>query len=174
MWYGGGCDLTPFYVEPEDFAEFHAFWKQLCDKHSPEVGRAAAAEGAGKVQGGEGKVDPGAWLSAPRLLAVLCHYDWVVHCHFPRLHPAPAHPQYNTRTQAQATRPPPPTCSIARHPPSPAPPLIFPRCTLSSRPGATATSTSLRARNTGAWAASSSTTLMPPLPATMWIRWGAP
>jgi coproporphyrinogen III oxidase len=33
QWYGGGCDLTPFYLIEEDAAEFHAFWKTLCDQH---------------------------------------------------------------------------------------------------------------------------------------------
>lgn len=37
MWYGGGCDLTPFYVQEGDFAEFHAFWKALCDRHDAQV-----------------------------------------------------------------------------------------------------------------------------------------
>lgn len=43
MWYGGGCDLTPFYVQEEDFAEFHAFWKGTCDRHDAQVRRGAAA-----------------------------------------------------------------------------------------------------------------------------------
>ena len=57
MWYGGGCDLTPFYVCEEDFAEFHAFWKATCDAHAPQVraalglawggGHGAAGEAAG-------------------------------------------------------------------------------------------------------------------------------
>lgn len=45
MWYGGGCDLTPFYLVEQDAAEFHAYWKQLCDAHSPQArdaGRALA------------------------------------------------------------------------------------------------------------------------------------
>ncbi|GAB4821725.1 hypothetical protein N2152v2_008771 [Parachlorella kessleri] len=37
MWYGGGCDLTPFYVSEDDFGEFHSFWKQLCDKHDAQL-----------------------------------------------------------------------------------------------------------------------------------------
>ncbi len=41
MWYGGGCDLTPFYIIEEDVQEFHAFWKQLCDKYDLQVGRRA-------------------------------------------------------------------------------------------------------------------------------------
>jgi len=43
MWYGGGCDLTPFYVQEQDYAEFHAFWKGLCDRHDAQVkGRRSA------------------------------------------------------------------------------------------------------------------------------------
>lgn len=33
MWYGGGCDLTPFYPHEADFAEFHAYWRGVCDKY---------------------------------------------------------------------------------------------------------------------------------------------
>lgn len=33
MWYGGGCDLTPFYPGDDDFRQFHAFWKGTCDRH---------------------------------------------------------------------------------------------------------------------------------------------
>eukprot|EP01025_Chloroclados_australasicus_P031303 TRINITY_DN31672_c0_g1_i2.p1 TRINITY_DN31672_c0_g1~~TRINITY_DN31672_c0_g1_i2.p1 ORF type:complete len:373 (+),score=31.55 TRINITY_DN31672_c0_g1_i2:56-1120(+) len=32
VWFGGGADLTPFYVFEEDFREFHSFWKAKCDK----------------------------------------------------------------------------------------------------------------------------------------------
>eukprot|EP00197_Chlamydomonas_leiostraca_P011064 CAMPEP_0202880098 /NCGR_PEP_ID=MMETSP1391-20130828/34571_1 /ASSEMBLY_ACC=CAM_ASM_000867 /TAXON_ID=1034604 /ORGANISM="Chlamydomonas leiostraca, Strain SAG 11-49" /LENGTH=335 /DNA_ID=CAMNT_0049562549 /DNA_START=258 /DNA_END=1265 /DNA_ORIENTATION=- len=32
-WFGGGCDLTPFYVNEDDARAFHAKWKQVCDKH---------------------------------------------------------------------------------------------------------------------------------------------
>ena len=36
-WFGGGCDLTPFYVSEEDFAGFHKYWKNLCDDFDPTV-----------------------------------------------------------------------------------------------------------------------------------------
>lgn len=26
-WFGGGCDLTPFYLDEEDVTAFHKFWK---------------------------------------------------------------------------------------------------------------------------------------------------
>lgn len=32
-WYGGGCDLTPSYIVEEDITRFHAFWKEVCDRH---------------------------------------------------------------------------------------------------------------------------------------------
>lgn len=32
-WFGGGCDLTPSYLFPEDCAHFHATIKEACDKH---------------------------------------------------------------------------------------------------------------------------------------------
>jgi hypothetical protein len=37
VWYGGGCDLTPSYLFEEDAREFHAYWKQVCDRHDPEL-----------------------------------------------------------------------------------------------------------------------------------------
>lgn len=36
-WFGGGCDLTPSYLFEEDAAEFHSFWKGVCDKHHPDI-----------------------------------------------------------------------------------------------------------------------------------------
>ena len=36
-WFGGGCDLTPFYVSEEDFQEFHTFWKDTCDSFNTTV-----------------------------------------------------------------------------------------------------------------------------------------
>lgn len=32
-WFGGGCDLTPFYLDEVDAASFHSFWKRVCDRH---------------------------------------------------------------------------------------------------------------------------------------------
>jgi len=32
-WFGGGCDLTPFYIDEADASNFHSFWKAVCDKH---------------------------------------------------------------------------------------------------------------------------------------------
>ncbi len=34
-WFGGGADLTPYYVFEEDARHFHATWKRVCDKHDP-------------------------------------------------------------------------------------------------------------------------------------------
>lgn len=32
-WFGGGADLTPMYPDDADTADFHAAFKQACDKH---------------------------------------------------------------------------------------------------------------------------------------------
>lgn len=34
-WFGGGIDLTPHYVKPEDAKFFHQELKQVCDSHHP-------------------------------------------------------------------------------------------------------------------------------------------
>nr|MBI1230700.1 oxygen-dependent coproporphyrinogen oxidase [Cytophagales bacterium] len=34
-WFGGGIDLTPHYIDPEDAAYFHRELKTLCDKFNP-------------------------------------------------------------------------------------------------------------------------------------------
>lgn len=33
MWFGGGADLTPYYLYPEDCVHFHATWNGVCDRH---------------------------------------------------------------------------------------------------------------------------------------------
>ncbi|KAM4738459.1 oxygen-dependent coproporphyrinogen-III oxidase, mitochondrial [Anableps anableps] len=35
-WFGGGTDLTPFYIDREDAFLFHNTLKEACDKHHPE------------------------------------------------------------------------------------------------------------------------------------------
>lgn len=35
-WFGGGSDLTPYYLEEEDASHFHRAVKAVCDKYSPE------------------------------------------------------------------------------------------------------------------------------------------
>lgn len=32
-WFGGGTDLTPYYVNEDDFKHFHKTLKEACDKH---------------------------------------------------------------------------------------------------------------------------------------------
>ena len=32
-WFGGGADLTPYYLFPEDVEHFHTTWKAVCDKY---------------------------------------------------------------------------------------------------------------------------------------------
>ena len=34
-WFGGGQDLTPFYLKEEDAVHFHKVCKSVCDKYSP-------------------------------------------------------------------------------------------------------------------------------------------
>jgi coproporphyrinogen III oxidase len=34
-WFGGGGDLTPYYVQPADAAHFHRTFKSACDRHDP-------------------------------------------------------------------------------------------------------------------------------------------
>ena len=33
-WFGGGADLTPFYLFDQDVSEFHTYYKSLCDCHA--------------------------------------------------------------------------------------------------------------------------------------------
>jgi coproporphyrinogen III oxidase len=35
-WFGGGIDLTPHYIFPEDARFFHQTLKDVCDRHHPE------------------------------------------------------------------------------------------------------------------------------------------
>ncbi|WP_029036300.1 oxygen-dependent coproporphyrinogen oxidase [Salinimicrobium xinjiangense] len=35
-WFGGGQDLTPYYLFEEDAAHFHKICKQACDRHDPD------------------------------------------------------------------------------------------------------------------------------------------
>ncbi len=36
QWFGGGQDLTPYYLFDEDAQHFHSVCKKACDLHSPE------------------------------------------------------------------------------------------------------------------------------------------
>lgn len=36
QWFGGGQDLTPYYLFDEDAIHFHQTCKEACDKHHPE------------------------------------------------------------------------------------------------------------------------------------------
>jgi coproporphyrinogen III oxidase len=31
-WFGGGTDITPCYVVPEDMKHFHQTYKNVCDR----------------------------------------------------------------------------------------------------------------------------------------------
>lgn len=36
QWFGGGQDLTPYYLFDEDAIHFHSVCKKACDQHNPE------------------------------------------------------------------------------------------------------------------------------------------
>ena len=36
QWFGGGQDLTPYYLFEEDAIHFHTICKEACDKHHPD------------------------------------------------------------------------------------------------------------------------------------------
>ncbi len=36
-WFGGGADLTPYYLFEEDVRHFHQTCKAVCDQHHPEL-----------------------------------------------------------------------------------------------------------------------------------------
>tara|TARA_R110002167_G_scaffold263017_8_gene469710 strand:- start:4457 stop:5359 length:903 start_codon:yes stop_codon:yes gene_type:complete len=36
QWFGGGQDLTPYYLFDEDAVHFHSVCKQVCDAHHPD------------------------------------------------------------------------------------------------------------------------------------------
>ena len=35
-WFGGGTDLTPYYLNENDAKHFHGTLKKACDKHDQE------------------------------------------------------------------------------------------------------------------------------------------
>ena len=36
-WFGGGSDLTPYYLYEEDAVHFHSAWKAACDLHGSDL-----------------------------------------------------------------------------------------------------------------------------------------
>lgn len=36
QWFGGGQDLTPYYLFEEDARHFHTICKKACDQHDPD------------------------------------------------------------------------------------------------------------------------------------------
>jgi coproporphyrinogen III oxidase len=36
QWFGGGLDLTPYYLFEEDVKHFHSICKECCDRHNPD------------------------------------------------------------------------------------------------------------------------------------------
>jgi coproporphyrinogen III oxidase len=43
-WFGGGADLTPYYLFDEDAHEFHGFYKKICDRFSRTPESQSASE----------------------------------------------------------------------------------------------------------------------------------
>ena len=41
-WFGGGADLTPYYLRDEDAVAFHAHWRAVCNAHDAAVGESEA------------------------------------------------------------------------------------------------------------------------------------
>jgi coproporphyrinogen III oxidase len=39
IWFGGGTDLTPYYLFEEDVRHFHTTLKSVCDRHNPDYYR---------------------------------------------------------------------------------------------------------------------------------------
>lgn len=37
-WFGGGADLTPYYLDDGDVEVFHCFYKDICDRYDAQVG----------------------------------------------------------------------------------------------------------------------------------------
>ncbi|CAB4060638.1 CPOX [Lepeophtheirus salmonis] len=35
-WFGGGCDLTPYFLDEDDAKHFHRTLKSVCDSHNPK------------------------------------------------------------------------------------------------------------------------------------------
>lgn len=48
-WFGGGADLTPYYLFEEDAREFHSHWRRVCDAHDPTLEKVPAAKKEEKV-----------------------------------------------------------------------------------------------------------------------------
>jgi len=36
-WFGGGADLTPYYLDDGDVEAFHRFYKDICDRYDDKV-----------------------------------------------------------------------------------------------------------------------------------------
>ncbi|MCH2375344.1 MAG: oxygen-dependent coproporphyrinogen oxidase [Planctomycetes bacterium] len=34
-WFGGGADMTPYRLYPDDARHFHATWRAVCERHDP-------------------------------------------------------------------------------------------------------------------------------------------
>lgn len=132
VWYGGGCDLTPFYLDDGDVRQFHGFWKQQCDKHSDKASTSLFL--------GEQSGSPGLQDCRSNAVCAQCGQRLAA-AEFEVVRPAAPYLSRNSHP------------AVFRH-------FHLPRsCTRLSRRSATATSTYLPARSTGVWGGCSSTTL---------------
>ena len=46
LWFGGGADLTPYYLFREDAVHFHRTLADACDRHRPSATTTASRRGA--------------------------------------------------------------------------------------------------------------------------------
>ena len=73
-WFGGGTDLTPYYVVPEDAASFHRTLRDCCARHDAGLLSAASSAGAtttsscrtGTSRAGSAGSSSTTWAPAPR------------------------------------------------------------------------------------------------------------
>lgn len=79
QWFGGGQDLTPYYLFDEDAAHFHTVCKTACDKHNPEFYpryKARCDEYFYNVHRGEGRGIGGLFFDYCKATGDLSMQDW--------------------------------------------------------------------------------------------------
>ena len=62
-WFGGGADLTPYYLFEEDAREFHSHWRRVCDAHDPTLAISGKAKKGSDADAGA-KQDKKGFLAA--------------------------------------------------------------------------------------------------------------
>lgn len=79
QWFGGGQDLTPYYLFDEDAAHFHTVCKTACDKHNPEFYpryKARCDEYFYNAHRGEGRGIGGLFFDYCKATGDLSMQDW--------------------------------------------------------------------------------------------------